>query len=139
MVPTTFTDEGALDLESQRRSVDFLIDAGSDGLCILANYSEQFALADDERETLTETILKHVKGLSLPGAQATLRKQLLDAEKGWRGDLSLKEMTVAPAEAALPAADELTAWPAMESAYAPMAPAEAQAREESPLEWLISS
>lgn len=62
MVPTTFTDEGALDLESQRRAVDFLIDAGSDGLCILANYSEQFALADDERETLTETILKHVKG-----------------------------------------------------------------------------
>jgi 4-hydroxy-tetrahydrodipicolinate synthase/2-keto-3-deoxy-L-arabinonate dehydratase len=27
-----------------------MIDAGSDGLCILANFSEQFLLADDERE-----------------------------------------------------------------------------------------
>src|SRR5688500_1565205 len=62
VVPTTFSESGALDLETQRRSVDFLIDAGTDGLCILANYSEQFALADDERETLTETILKYVKG-----------------------------------------------------------------------------
>ena len=53
VVPTTFTETGELDLASQLRCVDFMIDAGSDGLCILANYSEQFALADDERETLT--------------------------------------------------------------------------------------
>jgi dihydrodipicolinate synthase/N-acetylneuraminate lyase len=39
-----------------------MIDAGSDGLCILANYSEQFALADDERGTLTREILDHVDG-----------------------------------------------------------------------------
>lgn len=38
-------------------------------------------------------ILKHVQGLTLSGAQATLRKQLLDAEKGWRGDVSAKELT----------------------------------------------
>jgi 4-hydroxy-tetrahydrodipicolinate synthase/2-keto-3-deoxy-L-arabinonate dehydratase len=62
VVPTTFTEDGALDLASQRRAVDFLIDAGSDGLCILANYSEQFAIADAERETLTRAILEHVKG-----------------------------------------------------------------------------
>ena len=62
VVPTTFTESGELDLESQKRSVDFLIDAGSDGLCILANYSEQFAVSDAERETLTQTILKHVAG-----------------------------------------------------------------------------
>lgn len=62
VVPTTFTDTGELDLTSQRRCVDFMIDAGSDGLCILANYSEQFALADDERETLTREILDHVDG-----------------------------------------------------------------------------
>src|SRR5688500_12775493 len=62
VVPTTFSESGALDLESQKRSVDFLIDAGSDGLCILANYSEQFAIADAERETLTRSILEHVKG-----------------------------------------------------------------------------
>ncbi|HEX3349773.1 MAG TPA: dihydrodipicolinate synthase family protein, partial [Acetobacteraceae bacterium] len=46
VVPTTFDERGALDLASQRRAVDFMIDAGSDGLCILANYSEQFVLAD---------------------------------------------------------------------------------------------
>lgn len=62
IAPTTFDEDGALDLESQRRAVDFLIDAGVDGLCILANYSEQFALADDERDTLTRLILDHVAG-----------------------------------------------------------------------------
>lgn len=62
VVPTTFDERGALDLDSQRRCVDFMIDAGSDGLCILANFSEQFVLSDDERETLVPHILKHVAG-----------------------------------------------------------------------------
>ncbi|MDR8398409.1 dihydrodipicolinate synthase family protein [Paraburkholderia sp. USG1] len=62
VVPTTFTEAGELDLASQRRAVDFMIDAGSDGLCVLANFSEQFVLADDERELLTRTILEHVAG-----------------------------------------------------------------------------
>jgi len=62
VVPTTFTEQGALDLESQKRCVDFMIDAGSDGLCILANFSEQFVLSDDEREVLTRTMLEHVAG-----------------------------------------------------------------------------
>ena len=62
VVPTTFTVSGELDLESQMRCVDFMIDAGSNGLCILANFSEQFVLSDAERETLTGAILKHVNG-----------------------------------------------------------------------------
>lgn len=62
VVPTTFTPQGELDLDSQKRCVDFMIDAGSNGLCILANFSEQFLLADDEREVLTRTILDHVAG-----------------------------------------------------------------------------
>ncbi len=62
VVPTTFTPSGELDLASQKRCVDFMIDAGSNGLCILANFSEQFVLADDEREVLTQTILEHVAG-----------------------------------------------------------------------------
>ncbi|ESH97177.1 MULTISPECIES: dihydrodipicolinate synthase family protein [unclassified Cupriavidus] len=62
VVPTTFTETGELDLPSQKRAVDFMIDAGSDGLCILANFSEQFALSDDEREVLTRTVLEHVQG-----------------------------------------------------------------------------
>lgn len=62
VVPTTFTDSGELDLPSQKRCVDFMIDAGSTGLCILANFSEQFVIADAERELLTTTILEHVAG-----------------------------------------------------------------------------
>jgi dihydrodipicolinate synthase/N-acetylneuraminate lyase len=62
VVPTIFTESGALDLDGQRRCVDFMIDAGSDGLSILANFSEQFVLADDEREVLTRAILEHVAG-----------------------------------------------------------------------------
>ena len=62
VVPTTFTESGELDLPSQARAVDFMIDAGSDGLCILANFSEQFLLGDDERELLTRTVLEHVAG-----------------------------------------------------------------------------
>src|SRR5665647_3446635 len=62
VVPTAFTESGELDLASQKRCVDFMIDAGSNGLCILANFSEQFLLSDDEREVLTQTILEHVDG-----------------------------------------------------------------------------
>lgn len=62
VVPTTFTESGELDLPSQRRCVDFMIDAGSHGLCILANFSEQFSLSDEERDTLTRAILEHVAG-----------------------------------------------------------------------------
>ena len=62
VVPTTFTEAGELDLASQKRCLDFMIDAGSDGLCILANFSEQFLLADDERELLTRAVLDHVAG-----------------------------------------------------------------------------
>jgi 4-hydroxy-tetrahydrodipicolinate synthase/2-keto-3-deoxy-L-arabinonate dehydratase len=62
VVPTTFTESGDLDLESQKRCIDFMIDAGSNGLCILANFSEQFVLSDQEREILTTTILRYVAG-----------------------------------------------------------------------------
>jgi 2-keto-3-deoxy-L-arabinonate dehydratase len=62
VVPTTFNDDGTLDLESQKRCLDFMIDAGSNGLCILANFSEQFALSDEEREIITRTALEHVAG-----------------------------------------------------------------------------
>ncbi len=62
VVPTTFTDSGELDLPSQKRALDFMIDAGVDGLAILANFSEQFSLSDQEREVLTRTALEHVAG-----------------------------------------------------------------------------
>ena len=62
VVPTVFTETGDLDLEGQRRMLDCMVDQGSDGLCILANYSEQFLISDEERETLARACLEHVAG-----------------------------------------------------------------------------
>ncbi len=62
VVPTTFTENGDLDIPSQLRCIDFMIDAGSTGLCILANFSEQFVLSDEDRQILTRAILAHVGG-----------------------------------------------------------------------------
>jgi len=62
VAPTIFDAQGGLDLAGQRRCIDFMIDAGSHGLCILANFSEQFVLTDDERQLLMTTVLDHVAG-----------------------------------------------------------------------------
>ena len=62
IAPTPFTDAGEVDLDSQRRVLDCMIDQGVDGICILANYSEQFLLTDDERDTLVDLCLTHVAG-----------------------------------------------------------------------------
>ncbi|MGF6427970.1 dihydrodipicolinate synthase family protein [Bradyrhizobium sp. Pha-3] len=62
VAPTIFDASGNLDLEGQRRCVDFMIDAGSHGICILANFSEQFVLTDAERETVMHAVLEHVAG-----------------------------------------------------------------------------
>ncbi len=62
VVPTIFGADGELDLAGQDRAIDFMIEAGSNGLAILANFSEQFVLSDEEREMLTERIMAHVAG-----------------------------------------------------------------------------
>ena len=62
VAPTIFDDRGELDLDGQRRCIDFMIDAGSHGICILANFSEQFVLTDAEREEVMNAALKHVAG-----------------------------------------------------------------------------
>ena len=62
IAPTPFRDGGEIDLDGQRRVLDCMIDQGVDGICILANYSEQFLLSDDERGTLLELCLSHVAG-----------------------------------------------------------------------------
>jgi len=62
IAPTPFTATGELDLDGQRRVLDCMIDQGVDGICVLANYSEQFLLTDDERATLVELCLAHIAG-----------------------------------------------------------------------------
>jgi dihydrodipicolinate synthase/N-acetylneuraminate lyase len=62
IAPTPFTDSGELDADGMRRVLDCIVDQGVDGICILANYSEQFLLSDRERETLLDLCMAHVAG-----------------------------------------------------------------------------
>ncbi|WP_062763286.1 dihydrodipicolinate synthase family protein [Falsirhodobacter sp. alg1] len=62
VAPTPFHEDGTLDREGMKRVLDCLIDQGADGICILANFSEQFLLSDAEREVLTRLCLEHVAG-----------------------------------------------------------------------------
>ena len=62
VAPTPFNDDGTLDLEGMKRVLDCLIDQGADGICILANFSEQFLLSDAEREVLTRLSIEHIAG-----------------------------------------------------------------------------
>ncbi len=62
VAPTAFNADGTLDEAGNRRVLDCMIDQGVDGICILANYSEQFLLSDAERDVLTRHSLDHVAG-----------------------------------------------------------------------------
>ena len=62
VAPTPFTENGAIDDDGMRRVLDCMIDQGCDGLCILANFSEQFLISDAERDHLMELCLTHVGG-----------------------------------------------------------------------------
>lgn len=87
VAPTVFNDDESLDLEGQRRVVDFLVDAGSAAICVLANYSEQFSLSDDERTRVLEATLDQAAG-RVPVIAATssysarvARDRSLDAQR----------------------------------------------------------
>ena len=62
VVPTIFHDDETVDLDGTARVADYLIDAGVDGLCLLANYSEQFSLTDAERDAIARLLLERVAG-----------------------------------------------------------------------------
>jgi 2-keto-3-deoxy-L-arabinonate dehydratase len=62
VMPTVFDDRGGLDPDGQRRAADFMIDGGSEGPCILPIFSEQFALAYDERRRIMGIVPNHVAG-----------------------------------------------------------------------------
>jgi 2-keto-3-deoxy-L-arabinonate dehydratase len=62
VVPTIFHEDETVDLDGTTRVVDYLIDGGVDGLCLLANYSEQFSLTDAERDAIARTLLERVAG-----------------------------------------------------------------------------
>ena len=62
VAPTPFFDDGRVDENGMRRVLDCMIDQSVDAICILANYSEQFLLSDEERAILTRISLEHVAG-----------------------------------------------------------------------------
>lgn len=62
VAPTPFHEDGTLDLEGMKRVLDCLIDQGADGICVLANFSEQFLISDAEREVLARLCVEHVSG-----------------------------------------------------------------------------
>jgi 4-hydroxy-tetrahydrodipicolinate synthase len=62
VVNTTFRDDGALDLESQRRLVRFLLDSGAHGLGLFGTASEGYTLSGDERRQLMRAIVREVDG-----------------------------------------------------------------------------
>lgn len=59
VAPTPFGEDGVVDYEGMLRVLDCMIDQGVDGICILANFSEQFLISDAEREQLTRVCLEH--------------------------------------------------------------------------------
>ena len=62
VAPTPFHADGRVDEEGMRRVLDCMIDQGVDAICILANYSEQFLLSDEERALMMKVSLEHVAG-----------------------------------------------------------------------------
>ncbi len=62
VAPTPFHEDGQVDGEGMKRVIDCMIDQGVDAICILANYSEQFLLSDEERARLTRLSLEHAAG-----------------------------------------------------------------------------
>lgn len=62
VVPTIFHDDEGLDLPGLRRVIDYLVDSEVDAVCALANFSEQFALTDAERDAVAATVLEQVDG-----------------------------------------------------------------------------
>ena len=62
VAPTPFKSNGEIDKEGMKRVIDCMVDQQVDGICILANYSEQFLLSDEEREILTRLCIEHVAG-----------------------------------------------------------------------------
>ncbi len=59
---TAFHDDGTLDIDSQIRLVDYLLEAGAHGLGLFGNASEGYALSGGERRTLMEAIVRRVNG-----------------------------------------------------------------------------
>ena len=89
VAPTPFHPNGEVDYDGMKRVLDCMIDQGVDGICILANFSEQFLITDAEREALSRLSLEHVAGrvpvivtISHYATNIVLQRALLSKELG---------------------------------------------------------
>ncbi len=62
VAPTPFLENGSVDYDGMERVIECILDQKVDGVCILANFSEQFLLNDEERKKLTNLCLKKIDG-----------------------------------------------------------------------------
>ena len=62
IAPTPFTGDGALDLDSTDRMIDFFLEAGADGLTVLGMMGEAPKLTLEESFTFVRRVLARVKG-----------------------------------------------------------------------------
>ncbi len=62
VAPTPFHENGEVDYEGMNRVIDCMVDQKVEGICILANYSEQFLISDEEREKITKLCMKKIDG-----------------------------------------------------------------------------
>ena len=89
VAPTPFHPNGEVDYDGMKRVLNCMIDQGVDGICILANFSEQFLITDAEREALSRLSLEHVAGrvpvivtISHYATNIVLQRALLSKELG---------------------------------------------------------
>lgn len=62
ILATTFEDDGALDLASQARLAEYLLEQGAHGLGLFGNASEGYALLDSERREILKAVRQAVGG-----------------------------------------------------------------------------
>lgn len=59
---TPFHDDGSIDLDSQARLVDYLLESGAHGFGLFGNASEGYALLGDERRRILDLVVRRVDG-----------------------------------------------------------------------------
>ena len=111
IVNTTFLPDGSLDLASQLRLVDYLLQSGAHGLGLFGNASEGYALAEEERRELLMAIAKHVSGRVplVVSSGATGTEIAVRASKQAR-DLGAQVLMVLPPYYLKPGADGLCSY-----------------------------
>ena len=62
ILATPFTDDGGIDVASQLRLVDHLLEQGAHGLGAFGNAGEGYALRPEEKASLLDEIVRHVDG-----------------------------------------------------------------------------